>query len=90
LAAYRCEPVPEWAGDHYAAVKLAHQQRGLRLDENDLWVAATALAIGATLVGRDSDFEGIDGLHVVALAQRSGTAFQGRCPTWGLHVNWPG
>jgi predicted nucleic acid-binding protein len=56
LASLRCEPVPERAGDCYAAVKLARQQRGLTLDENDLWVAATALALGATLVSRDSDF----------------------------------
>jgi len=58
--------VPERAGDLYAAVKLARQQRGLPLDENDLWVAATALALGATLVSRDNDFGGIDGLAVVA------------------------
>jgi predicted nucleic acid-binding protein len=67
LATLRCEPVSERAGDFYAAVKLARQQRGLTLDENDLWVAATALALGATLVSRDSDFRGIDGLAVVAL-----------------------
>jgi predicted nucleic acid-binding protein len=48
-------------------VVLARQQRGLTLDENDLWVAATALALGATLVSRDNDFAGIDGLAVVAL-----------------------
>ena len=66
LAAVRCEPVPEGAADFYAAVKLARQQRGLTLDENDLWVAATALAFGATLVTRDNDFGGIDGLQVVA------------------------
>ena len=68
LAIVRCEPVPERAADFYAAVKLARRQRGLALDENDLWVAATALALGATLVSRDSDFGGIDGLAVVALA----------------------
>jgi len=68
LAAFRCEPVPERAGDVYAVVKAARQQRGLGLDENDLWVAATALAMGATLVSRDSDLKGIDGLSVVALA----------------------
>jgi len=39
-----CEPVPEAAGDHYATVKLTRQQKGLALDENDLWIAATALA----------------------------------------------
>ena len=67
LSAVRCEPIPERAGDYYAAVKLVRQQRGLTLDENDLWVAATALALGATLVSRDSDFGRIDGLTVVAL-----------------------
>jgi len=67
LAALRCEPVPERAADFYAAVKLARHQRGLALDENDLWVAATALALGATLVSRDGDFGNIDGLSVVAM-----------------------
>ena len=67
LAVLRCEPVPERGGDSYAAVELARQQRGLALDENDVWVAATALALGATLVSRDSDFAGIDGLSVVRL-----------------------
>ena len=67
LAVLRCEPVPERAGDFYAAVKLARQQRGLALDENDLWIASTALALGATLVSRDADFGSIDGLAVVAL-----------------------
>ena len=67
LAVLPCEPIPEGAADHYAALKLVRQQRGLTLDENDLWVAATALALGATLVSRDRDFEGIDGLKVVAL-----------------------
>jgi predicted nucleic acid-binding protein len=67
LAAFRCEPVPERAGDFYASVKLARQQRGLALDENDLWVAAAALALGATLVSRDRDFAAVDGLAVVTL-----------------------
>jgi predicted nucleic acid-binding protein len=67
FAALPREPIPERAGDSYAALKLVRQKRGLTIDENDLWVAATALALGATLVSRDHDFEGIDGLSVVAL-----------------------
>lgn len=55
------------AGDYYANLKLTRRQSGLTLDENDLWVAATALALGANLVTRDSDFAGIPGLSVVAL-----------------------
>jgi predicted nucleic acid-binding protein len=65
LNALRCEPIPERAGDFYATVKLTRQQRELTLDENDLWVAATALALGAKLVSRDSDFGDIPGLSVV-------------------------
>ena len=59
-----CEPVPEAAGDHYARIKVTRQQKGLTLDENDLWIAATALALGAALVSRDGDFQQINGLTV--------------------------
>lgn len=58
------------AGDEYATTKAARLKRGLALDENDLWVAATALALGATLVSRDADFAGIEGLNVVAPGKR--------------------
>jgi predicted nucleic acid-binding protein len=60
-----CEPVPATAGDRYAAIKFSQQRRGLPLDENDLWIAATALAMNATLVSRDNDFQRADGLVVV-------------------------
>ncbi len=64
FAVLRCDPVPPEAGDHYAQIKLARQQKGLALDENDLWIAATAVALGARLVSRDDDFRAIDGLEV--------------------------
>lgn len=66
LIGFTCESIPARAAEFYAAIKLARQQRGLALDENDLWVAATVLALGAKLVSRDSDFDGIPGLSVIA------------------------
>lgn len=59
-----CEPVTEIAADHYAKIKLTRQQKGLALDENDLWIAAGAMALNAVLISRDSDFQQIDGLTV--------------------------
>jgi predicted nucleic acid-binding protein len=56
------EVVPESAGDAYARVKRTREEQGLTLDENDLWIAATAMALGATLVTRDSDFGSVHGL----------------------------
>ena len=64
LAKIPCESVPEAAGDHYAKIKLTRQQKGLVLDENDLWIAATALALDAVLITRDTDFQHIEGLSV--------------------------
>lgn len=57
-------PVHQEAGNHYARVKRKRQRKGLPLDENDLWIAATALALGAVLISRDSDLQQIDGLTV--------------------------
>jgi tRNA(fMet)-specific endonuclease VapC len=59
-----CEAVPESAAKHYAEIKITRERLGLVLDENDLWIAATALALGAVLVTRDRDFQRIDGLPV--------------------------
>jgi predicted nucleic acid-binding protein len=60
-----CEPVPAAAANHYAVAKRARQRAGIPLDENDLWIAATALALGAVLVTRDSDLlRHIEGLQV--------------------------
>lgn len=62
FASIPCQPVPESAGAAYANIKRTREQQGLRLDENDLWIAATASAVGATLVTRDGDFSSVEGL----------------------------
>jgi tRNA(fMet)-specific endonuclease VapC len=66
LDAFYCEAIPAQAANLYAAIKLARQRKGLTLDENDLWIAATALALNAALVSHDADFSGIDGLVVIS------------------------
>jgi tRNA(fMet)-specific endonuclease VapC len=64
LADVPCESVPETAGDAYSQIKATRQRQGLTLDENDLWVAATAKALGAVLVSSDRDFAQVEGLTV--------------------------
>jgi predicted nucleic acid-binding protein len=53
------------AADSAVQVAVLAPSRGLPLDENDLRIAATALALGATLVSRDSDFQTIEGLALI-------------------------
>ena len=62
FAGLPCEAVPEEAGDYYAQMKRQAQQQGTPLSDNDLWIAATALALDAVLVTSDSDFHRIIGL----------------------------
>lgn len=62
FATIPCEPVPEAAGNPYARIKRETERRGTRLDENDLWIAATALSLNAVLVTTDSDFQRVTGL----------------------------
>ena len=59
-----CQPISEAVADHYAEIKLTRQRKGLALEENDLWIAATAREAGAALVTRDTDFRQIEGLQV--------------------------
>jgi tRNA(fMet)-specific endonuclease VapC len=58
------EATPIAAGDHYSDIKTSCERRGVPLGENDLWIAATALALGAVLVTRDSDFNNVNGLVI--------------------------
>jgi predicted nucleic acid-binding protein len=69
FAGIPCEPVSPIAGDHYGRIKATTEGQGLALDENDLWIAAVTLSLGATLVSHDTDFRRVDGLAVLDWAQ---------------------
>ena len=49
----------------YGLIKAALKKKGHPIPENDIWIAATAMAGNLTLVTADSDFEGIDGLKLL-------------------------
>lgn len=46
------------------ALKWQSARRGIAMSENDLWIAATALGVDATLVAADRDFGRLPGLRV--------------------------
>jgi predicted nucleic acid-binding protein len=64
LAAVRVDPVTEPVAQTYGRLKAALEGQGLNLDDNDLWIAATALAQGSLLVTRDHIFSHVPGLQV--------------------------
>ena len=64
LAAFRIEPVTEPIADAYGRLKASLESQGLNLDDNDLWIAATALTQGNLLVTRDQIFMRVPGLQV--------------------------
>jgi tRNA(fMet)-specific endonuclease VapC len=64
FSAIRCVEVPRAASEHYATIKFVRQRAGKPILENDLWIASTALALGAVLVRHDNDMQGIPGLTI--------------------------
>jgi tRNA(fMet)-specific endonuclease VapC len=64
LAALRIEPVTEPIATTYGQLKATLEGQGLNLDDNDLWIAATAITQGCLLVTRDQVFARVPGLPV--------------------------
>lgn len=62
FSALPCEAIPASAAAYYAQIKRAAQRQGTSLDENDLWIAATASALEAVLVTSDSDYSRISSM----------------------------
>jgi tRNA(fMet)-specific endonuclease VapC len=64
LAALPCEPITALVSEIYGRTKASVEASGLNMGENDLWIAATALGLGAILVTRDHIFTQVPGLLV--------------------------
>ncbi len=50
--------------DNYATIDAYFQVRGRKLGKNDLWIAATTVSLGATLLTTDRDFDELDPLFL--------------------------
>ncbi len=51
-------------GDYYGQIKQSLKRKGRPIPENDIWIAATALQHGLTLISRDAHFSEVDGLDL--------------------------
>lgn len=60
-------PIDDRVADAWAEMRVALRAKGQRLDANDSWIAATAIAHGLPLATQDRDYDGVPGLDVVRL-----------------------
>ena len=59
-----CQPISDRVADRYAMIKREMESKGTSMAENDLWIAATAFDLGASLVTRDLAFQHVAGLVI--------------------------
>ena len=65
LEAHEIVEITEEVAEHYARIRAGLEGRGVGIGGNDLWIAATALAHGATLVTNNTgEFSRVPGLLV--------------------------
>jgi tRNA(fMet)-specific endonuclease VapC len=64
LATLPIEPITSSVGDIYGRSRHSLEMQGFNLSDNDLWIAATALSLGAVLVSNDQAFSRVPGLTV--------------------------
>lgn len=65
LEAHEIVEITEEVAEHYARLRAELERRGEVIGSNDLWIAATALAHGATLVTNNTgEFSRVPGLAI--------------------------
>ena len=56
----------------YAAIYLSLQKKGTKVPINDVWIAASCMDVGGTLLTRDRHFEVVDQIDAIILEVDSG------------------
>lgn len=51
----------------YAAIYLSLQKKGTKIPINDVWIAASCMEVGGTLLTRDRHFEVVDQIDTIIL-----------------------
>ncbi|MEE4602335.1 MAG: type II toxin-antitoxin system VapC family toxin [Desulfobacteraceae bacterium] len=51
----------------YAAIYLSLQKKGTKIPINDVWIAASCMEVGGTLLTRDKHFEVVDQIDTIIL-----------------------
>ena len=51
----------------YAIIFLSPQKKGTKIPINDVWIAASCMEIGGTLLTRDKHFEVVDQIEAIIL-----------------------
>ncbi len=65
LEAHEIVEITEEVAEHYARIRANLEKRGAMIGGNDLWIAATTLAHGATLVTNNTgEFSRVPGLLI--------------------------
>ncbi|MPY92287.1 MAG: PIN domain-containing protein [Acidimicrobiia bacterium] len=66
-AALELDPIPidTPVAEHWAKLRVALRDRGLRMGVNDSWIAATALALDVPVLTQDDGFPTLDELRVL-------------------------
>ena len=64
LSALLDQTITPHVAETYGRLKATLETRGLVLQDNDLWIAATTLNLGGVLVTRDQAFKQVPGLTV--------------------------
>jgi tRNA(fMet)-specific endonuclease VapC len=58
------EPIMTAAADDYGKIRRSLELKGYNLSDNDLWIGAAAMSLGAILVSNDQAFSHVPGLTV--------------------------